>query len=759
MKNVVSHLNLGKSSNLSIFSKSKEEDLEKLKTLCEEGIPFRYSKVTKEIRERIDKEIQVITQKGFVTYFLINWDMLKYARSKGYYYVGRGSGANSIVAYLLRITDVDPVELDLYFERFINLYRENPPDFDIDFSWKDRDDILRYLFEEYDNIALLATYNTFQYKGAVRELGKVFGMPKHEIDILSSDKEGELSRDSLADLVIKYGSLLVGKPNHLSIHAGGVLISDQPLTNYSALFKPPKGLSTVQFDMTIAEDVGLYKFDILSQRGLGKVRDAVELARKNYPKRELIDLQQVQLLKKDHLTLKTLKEGEAIGCFYVESPAMRMLFKKLRVRDYLGLVAASSIIRPGVAQSGMMQEYIKRYNNPNTLKEVSPILLDIMKETYGVMVYQEDVIKVAHYYAGLTLAESDVLRRGMSGKYRGREEFLRVKHNYFANCKERNYPDDQAKDIWRQIESFAGYAFSKGHSASYAVESFQALYLKSHFPLEYMLATINNGGGFYSLETYLHELRKFDAQVLPPCINTSEHLCVLNDKKLYIGFGFVETIQSKTSRQIIEERKKGEYKSFEDFTNRLTIDFEQLLKLINIDAFRFTGRNSRELLLHAYQTVKGREKQHLSLPFYAEKQFNYPKLHVSWQEKAFDQLELLGYFLYSPFSLLKENMENHHVLVKELPNYLNRKILIYGYLISIKNTHTVYDDRMSFGTFLDSEGEFLDTVHFPDAAKRFRFKGRGVYKIEGIVREEFDYYTLEVNRMIKQPYIDDPRFT
>lgn len=745
-------------NNLSVFYKTKEQDIKKLRELCESGIPFRYDEETPELRNRIEKEIDIITQKGFVSYFLINWDMLVYAREQGYYYVGRGSGANSIVAYLLRITDVDPIELDLYFERFINLYRENPPDFDIDFSWKERDDIYEYLFKKYDHISLLATYNTFQKKGVVRELGKVFGMPKHEIDILSGDKYGEVKRDSLAELVLKYEREIRGKVNHLSIHAGGVLIANDSLHHFSATFLPPKGLPTVQLDMHIAEDVGLYKFDILSQRGLAKVHDAVALIRSNHPDAKLIDLQKVQLLKTDSKTLSLLKEGEAIGCFYVESPAMRMLFKKLGVRDYLGLVAASSIIRPGVAQSGMMQEYIKRYNNPGLLKDVSPVMLSIMPETYGVMVYQEDVIKVAHHYAKLTLAESDVLRRGMSGKYRGREEFLRVENKYFSNCKKEGYPEAEYKDVWRQIESFAGYAFSKGHSASYAVESFQALYLKAHFPVEYMVATINNGGGFYSVETYLHELRKCGATVHAPCVNRSSHLAELIGCDVFLGFGFVESIQVKTSFAIVEGREKnGEYLSFEDFTSRVNVDFEQLVKLINIDAFRFTGRNSRELLLQAYQTVKGRVKQEMTLGLEAEKQFECPRLKVSWQEKAFDQLELLGYFLCSPFSLLKDKVHSG-LTVRKLPNHLNKRVTIYGYLVSIKNTKTIHSDRMNFGTFLDLEGDFLDTVHFPDVARYYRFKGRGVYKIVGFVREEFDYYTLEVSSMFKLPYVDDPRF-
>jgi DNA polymerase-3 subunit alpha len=375
-----------------------------------------------------------------LSYFLIAWDFTSYARSKGYFYVGRGSGANSIVAYLLRITDVDPLELDLYFERFINLYRKNPPDFDIDFSWTDRDDVTRYIFERFPSATLLCTYNTFQYSAAVRELGKVFGLPKVEIDVLSRGKYVPDRLDQLSKLVLRYSTYIHGLPSHLSVHAGGIVISEKPITWFSATFLPPKGYPTTQVSMLEAEDVGLYKFDVLSQRGLGKIYDALEMAKEQNPEEPPHDIHDIAFFKQDERIKKLLRRALAMGCFYVESPAMRMLLIKLQVDTYLGLVAASSIIRPGVSQSGMMREYILRHRFPEKRKDAHPVLLDIMPDTYGVMVYQEDVIKVAHHFAGLTLAEADVLRRGMSGKFRSRAEFEKVRERFFSNCQKRGHP-------------------------------------------------------------------------------------------------------------------------------------------------------------------------------------------------------------------------------------------------------------------------------------------------------------------------------
>ncbi|MFM7668900.1 MAG: PHP domain-containing protein, partial [Bacteroidota bacterium] len=475
--------------NLATYTQSKEEDLEKIQVLCEEGLNNRYGNPSAEIKERMQKEIEIIAQKDYLSYFLITKDFTSYARSKGYFYVGRGSGANSLVAYLLKITDVDPIELDLYFERFINLFRKNPPDFDIDFSWRDRDDVIDYIFEKYPHATLLCTYNTFQFKATVRELGKVFGLPKEEIDKLVETKMDPSQLDEISQLVLKYSGYIKGLPSYLSVHSGGIIISEKPIHYYSATFLPPKGYPTTQFSMLEAEDVGLFKFDVLSQRGLGKIRDCLDVIRYNQPENPPHDIHDVHYFKKDEKIKKLLLNAQALGCFYVESPAMRMLMIKLKVQSYLELVAASSIIRPGVSQSGMMREYILRHLYPERRKQANSILLDIMPETYGVMVYQEDVIKVAHHFAGLSLAEADVLRRGMSGKFRSKEELQHVRTTFFTKCLSLGHSSELTADVWRQIESFAGYAFSKGHSASYAVESYQSLYLKAYYPLEYMTAT------------------------------------------------------------------------------------------------------------------------------------------------------------------------------------------------------------------------------------------------------------------------------
>ncbi|WP_306013793.1 MULTISPECIES: DNA polymerase III subunit alpha [unclassified Allomuricauda] len=750
-----------KPQNLKTYLGSVEEDEQLLDQLCAEGLPYRYEEVNDSIKNRLNKELELIKKMGFVSYFLINWDIVSEARRRGFFYVGRGSGANSIVAYLLRITDVDPMELDLYFERFINLYRANPPDFDIDFSWKDRPAMTKYIFERFEHVALLGTYVTFKERGVIRELGKVFGLPPQDIDFLLAGRYDFDQLDHVSKLVLKYGSLLKGKPNYLSIHAGGILISDKPLHWFSATHLPPKGFATTQYDMVIAEDVGLYKFDILGQRGLGKIKEALEIVAYNQPEKYGdIDIHDIKGFKKDPVINNLIKTAQCMGCFYVESPAMRMLLKKLQVDNYLGLVAASSIIRPGVAKSGMMREYILRHRNKGRTEEKAhPVMLEIMPDTYGVMVYQEDVIKVAHHFAGLDLGEADVLRRGMSGKFRSREEFQKVQDKFISNCRKKGYAESLISEIWNQVASFAGYAFAKGHSASYAVESYQSLFLRAYFPLEYMVAVLNNGGGFYRSEFYVHDARMMGATIHPPCVNKSMIVNRIYGKHIYLGMMYLRDLESRVMERILKERMlHGSFSSLEDFLDRVFIRMEQLSILIRIDAFRFTGINKHELLWKAHLMLSKNDRlEHPKLFPPRHQKFQMPQLNSTTLETAFEQWELLGFCLCSPFELLEEAPKNDNGQ-KDLERYLNKYIDIYGYLITVKNTSTHHGKRMHFATLVDQHGEVFDTVLFPPVAAKYYFRGKGIYRFYGKVVEEFGFLSIEVIKMKKENYVQDPRY-
>jgi DNA-directed DNA polymerase III PolC len=748
--------------NKQVYSGSRYDDKLLLEKLAQEGMLYRYGSNNKEAQRRIKHELEVIDDLGFSAYFLITWDIIRYTINRGFYHVGRGSGANSIVAYCLRITDVDPIELDLYFERFINPKRTSPPDFDIDYSWKDRDEVQDYIFKRYgrEHTALIGTITTFKDKSIFRELGKVRGLPKEEIDLLVNHPEDKLNRNEITSELFRLGLQIVDFPNIRSVHAGGILISEKPLTYYTALDLPPKGLPTTQWDMYIAEDLRFEKLDILSQRGIGHINDCADLVLKNKGKK--IDVHKVQEFKSDEKVNRRLYSGEAIGCFYVESPAMRGLLKKLQCNNYLSLVAASSIIRPGVAKSGMMKEYIKRYHAPESFNYLHPIMKEQLEETFGVMVYQEDVIKICHHFAGLDLSDADILRRAMAGKFRSRVEFERIQDKFFSNCAERGYSLQLTAEVWRQISSFAGYAFSKAHSASYAVESYQSLYLKTYYPHEFIVAVINNFGGFYQRWVYFNEAKRLGANVHLPCVNRSEYLTCLYGRDIYIGFIHIQNLEVKLAERIVSERKEhGEYQSLQDFMERILPGKEQLVLLIRLNTLRFTGKTKKELLWQSHMLLTREKKKPDMKKLFTDNKaidFKLPPLVQEKIEDAYDEMELLGFTVsLSAFDLLKTSFRGS-IFAKHLKDNIGKTIRIMGNLVTIKYVRTVKKEWMHFGCFLDLEGEFFDTVNFPNSLKQYPFKGKGVYLVLGKVVEEFGFPSIEVEKMAKLPFQPDPRY-
>ncbi len=736
--------------NKKCYSASKEDDRILLEKLALDGFTFRYGKKNKIAKDRLQKELKIIDQMGFNSYFLINYDIIRYAESKGFYYVGRGSGANSIVAYCLRITDVDPIELNLYFERFLNPERTSPPDFDIDFSWTDRDEVIDYIFKRYgkNHVALLGSYSTFKHDAVILQLGKVFGLPTEEIKTLQKRNKAE---DNIQRLILKYGSLMHGFPNIMSLHPCGMLITEKNINDYAPTFMPPKGFATTQMNMFTAEDIGINKFDILSQRGLGHIKEALRLIKQN----KNIDVNIRDNFRNDEAIKKQIREANTIGCFYIESPAMRQLLKKLRCDDYLTLVAASSIIRPGVAQSGMMREYISRYHNRQEIEYIHPLFEEHLSETFGVMVFQEDVIKIGHYFAELSLGEADILRRAMSGKYRSNNQFLLIKQKFLSNCKRIGHSDELANEVWRQMESFAGYSFNKAHSASFAVESYMSLYLKTYFPKEFMVAVINNFGGFYSRELYFLELLKTGGDLKPPCVNNSDEYTNIKGIEVYTGFIHIKGLQSKLIDAILEERKEnGPYQNVQDFIERTNVGLEQLNTLISIGAFRFTGKSKKRLLWEAnFLQKKNQPSLHTGNSLFEEPplEFTLPELTDNPLDDLYDEMEILGFTLSNPFSMVDDNPDKY-VLASDLGMHIGKIITTLVYFIARKHVVTKFDDEMFFGTFVDKNLDWIDTVHFPDSAKNYPLHTNGFYKIKGKVVEDFRVHSIEVHNMYKVGY-------
>jgi DNA-directed DNA polymerase III PolC len=745
-------MDFGKDKTRQCFGASKEDDRVLLSKLAQDGFLRRYPKNDTAARQRLEKELNIINDLGFNAYFLINNDIVAYARSRGFYHVGRGSGANSLVAYCLGITEVDPIELNLYFERFLNPERTSPPDFDIDFSHRDRDEIFDYIFKRYgrDYVAICGTHPAFKDDSVIRELGKVYGLPDAEIKAL---QKSWAPQDEVQEAIVKYGRLLLKFPNIQSLHPCGVLISDEKIRNWTTTFLPPKGFRGAHINMFVAEDIGLNKFDVLSQRGLSHIKDCEGLIRQN---RGLeVNIHDFKNFVRDENIKSQIRQAHTIGCFYIESPAMRGLLKKLRCDDYLTLVAASSIIRPGVAQSGMMRAYISRYHNRSEIHYIHPLFEEHLSETFGVMVYQEDVIKIAHYFAGLSLGEADILRRAMSGKYRSDNRFQLMRDKFMASCERRGHAPELAQEVWRQMVSFAGYSFNKAHSASFARESYMSLYLKTYFPLEFMVSVIKNFGGFYHTEVYFFELLKSGATLLAPCVNHSEEQTTIRGTTIHVGFFHIKKLEANLIETILEERERhGPYGHLQDFIERTNAGLEQVNKLIGVGAFAFTGKSKKRLLWEAnFLQKKNKAVLPLTPALFGEEpvSFRLPDLVDHPIDDVYDEIEGMGFSLTNPFNLVDDDPDKY-VTEKELVNCIGKTVTCLTYFVVRKHVITKNHDEMFFGTFMDKNLDWIDTVHFPDVARKYPLDSNGFYRITGKVVSEFGACSIEVHKMSKVGY-------
>jgi DNA polymerase III alpha subunit len=408
-----------------------------------------------------------------------------------------------------------------------------------------------------------------------------------------------------------------------------------------------------------------------------------------------------------------------------------------------------------------MKEYIFRHNNPTQFEYFHEVFKEQLGETYGIMVYQEDVIKIALHYGGLPAADGDILRRAMSGKGRSKSALQKVKDNFFECCKSQGHPLELSQEIYRQIESFAGYSFCKAHSASYAVESYQSLYLKVHYPIEFMVAVINNQGGFYRTEVYVHEARMSGAAIHNPCVNKSEYETTLYGVDVYLGLMHLEGLETKIAGHIVTERQlNGEYKSLEDFINRLPIGIEGIQILIFIGAFRFTGKTKNQLLVIARLILVNFKPENRSLMLLQEpvKEYNLPVLERSRFEDAFDEIELLNFPVScTPFDLLQTKFRGD-VMAKDLLQHHKKTVKMLAYLISRKHVPTKMGE-MFFGTWIDVEGELFDTAHFTGSLKEYPFQGGGCYLLLGNVEVDYHFPTITVTKMAKMPFIPDPRYS
>ncbi len=728
------------------------------------------AELSESVVERLEHELRIIIARGFATYFLVVADIVRQSPRT----CGRGSGAASLVAYVLGITNVCPLKHNLYFERFLNPGRTDPPDIDVDFAWDERDTVLKSVLARYHgHAAMVANHVFFQPRMAIRETAKVFGLTESEIgrvarrlpsfwhtDTITPDLLQELKerpRSSGLDFpppwpeILSLARRIIGTPRYLSVHPGGVIITPRPIDEYVPVEKAAKGVPVIQWEKDSAEDAGLVKIDLLGNRSLGVIRDAIENLKKNG---HCLD-ESTWEPEDDFSTQEEIAQGRTMGCFYIESPAMRILQKKSRTGSFEHLVIHSSIIRP--AANEFIREYLRRLHG-GSWEPIHPLLKEVLEETFGIMVYQEDVSRVAMALAGFSPAEADALRKVLSKKDR-EHELQDFRKRFQEGARSHGLADEQITQTWKMMMSFGGYSFCKPHSASYARVSFQAAYLKVHYPAEFMAAVISNRGGFYSTFAYVSEARRMGLRILPPDVNHSEIHWTGAGNSLRVGLISIKGLQAETCDRLLSQRRKSSFSSLPDFLNRVFPAEDEARALLACGALDgFDSTNNRATLMwqlavwlktRAQKTARTRSLFENK----ADPSRTLPRLPPeSERNRLRREFAVLGFLCdRHPLEMYKnEPGALPSVKAVDLPRHTGQPISFVGWLLTGKTIKTRQGDPMEFLTFEDETG-LVETTFFPEAYRRFAglLESNRPYLLQGRVEKDWGVVTLNVQNARK----------
>ena len=717
--------------------------------------------------ERLEHELRVIEEMGFSSYFLVVRDIVHRkgpdGRRKKRRICGRGSGAASLVAYCLDITNVCPIKYNLYFERFLNPGRTDPPDIDIDFSWDERDEVLADVLQDYKGYAaMVCNHVFFQPRMAIRETAKAYGLPGGEISRVtkripwmqnSGAKSLEQCLCSLPSLrdqdlsppwpeVLAMAEKLIGLPRYLSVHPGGVIITPEPISNYVPVERAAKGVPIIQWEKDGSEEAGLVKIDLLGNRSLGVIRDTIAAVHEGGGRLDELSWQP----EDDAATRISVAAGATMGCFYIESPAMRLLEKKAGTGDFEQLVIQSSIIRP--AANEFVREYVRRLHG-GSWQPLCPEIGDVLDETFGLMVYQEDVSKVAVALAGFSHADADGLRKVMSKK----DKMHRLKHYrtmFFDGCLGRKVDLVEVERMWHMMMSFDGYSFCKPHSASYARVSFQAAYLKRHYPAEFMAAVIANQGGYYSTFAYVSEAKRLGLEVLHPDVRESRRCWSGEKSQLRVGLQGVHGLSEDYLDRLLFEREKQQFLGVGDFFRRTRPADNEARALIHAGALdSLDSGYNRTALLWQWASFQKLLQESRRLSLFEAKLPPAPQLPPPGIRTMLRrEYEVLGFLCdYHPLQLLERQGEEL-VKVTALAGRVGQRVQLAAWLITGKLVSTRTGQVMEFLTFEDETGQ-VETTIFPEvyqAHAHMLRSGRG-YVLTGMVETDFAVLTLTVDKI------------
>ncbi len=740
-----------------------------LRQKANRGLNHLYTQVTPELQARLEHELDVIEKCGYTTLFLIMEDILHFARQSGVPISSRGSAASSLVAHCLGITSPDPVRLNLYFERFLNPARATPPDIDTDLCSRRRDQVIRYVYQRYGDkrVAMVCTVNRYRRRSALRDVAKAFGLPPGEINSMADSLPHRWygpptsepgSDDPYAEIASRYtsprhkavmqsASAMIGLPRHLSIHPGGLVIAPGDMTDLAPTQLAAKGVRITQLDLSSIERLGLVKIDLLGIRGLTVLGDVAEDIQRNQPQFHESMLSALEAIPgEDEQTASLVQGGRTIGCFQIESPGMRATLREIQAHSLDDIMLALALYRPGPLTGGLKDAFIRRHLGQEPAEHLHPALASLLADTYGVILYQEQVLRIAHELAGLSLADADLLRRAMSHFDPGKE-MQTLRQRFLVGARDRSgVPDEVGERVWELMAAFAGYGFPKAHAASYAQVAWRSAWCKTHFPATFMAAVLANWGGYYGQRVYLMESRRLGLEIRPPHVNYARYEFstsrIDGQQVLFMGLNQVRDLTRRTQSRIIRLRP---FRSFMDFIARVDPRPQEVENLVRCGALE--GMGSIPGLLQQLKSGGWRGGQ---LSF-----FSMDNTLEDWtvEQQANAQEAILGVSVIAhPLELHAHQIAAAHAIsTLEAAQRVGQHVRVAGMRQTWRRSRTTQAGYLYYMSLEDLEG-MLDVLFYEDVYRRYRKELRlsGPYLIEGLV---------ETNPVTAEPMIRAERIS
>jgi DNA-directed DNA polymerase III PolC len=746
----------------AVFPRLPGDSRERLHAQTMAGARRRYPRFTPQLHARLEYELRLITERGFADYFLVVADITRYARGLGTPLAGRGSGASSVVAYCLGITNVDPLRFRLPFERFLNAAREDYPDLDIDFCWRLRDRIIAYVYRTYgdDHVAMISTRATLQPRFAFRETAKTLGLNDELISRIVSWRYHGIPRRNwsvspeqmqVIDQALIHARGVYGFPHHLSVHCGGVVITPDPIAAHAPLQRAAKGVVITQYDKDAAERIGLIKLDLLGNRALSAVAETIRVVTQSANTRT--DPEHIPA--DDAATGELLARGDTVGVNQLESPAMRRLLRQLRPGNIESLMQALALIRPGAASLGMKDTFIRRARGTEPVPPMDPRLDPILKATHGIMLYEDDALQVAAALTGLSADEADRFRRAVT-KTRTDEDRRRLSQAFLSRCSARNVSPELAADLWMQMAKFNAYSFCRAHAASYAQLAWTGAYLKAHHPVAFWVGALNNNDGMYPRWVYIEEIRRNGIPVLPPCVNESGEGFSQEGNTIRIGLGVVRELSVTSRKDIFSKRP---FADLWDLMLRTRLQRRELENLVRAGALDFTAQSRPRLLyeldMHVETAVRHRGTESLfELP---QPETPTPPLpDFSPPCKRSSEWELLGLTpAHHPLQPMRQQLTRNHVIPsRQAQACIGRRVRMCGIPAAARTAPTSRGQSLCFITLSDEDGLFEVTLqpevyaHYRQALADCR---TGIVWVEGKLESRFDAICLNAERLGRYP--------